>query len=573
MAHRQGRQRADLPHPDDPLETNVNPLRKSMHRLKPRSTRGAVATSNYHRMAWRGMAGVTVVLAACGGGSDPVMAPADPLTVTTAQGVVQGAQNGNVITFKGIPYAAPPIGDLRWKPPAAAAVRPATLAATAAPASCTASEDCLYLNIYTPASATAASKLPVVMWIHGGGLGSGTANNFDGSTLANENGLVVVTIGYRLGALGFFAHPALTAEGGGTSGNYGMLDQQAAMKWIRANIAGFGGDSANLTIFGQSAGGLSVYTHLASPLAAGLFDKALAISGGYQRLQPTLATAEALGQGNATTWGCTGTTAEVLSCLRLLPVATARTGTGAVRGVSSALVDGKLLRESTTEAFAAGRFNKVPTIVGSTKDEANLAARSFANAPLTTANWSVIAAASLRVATAAEIASSYDITTYAVPTRAYADAYGDYRFFCGAMAESQRISQWVPQSWAYEFAEQTPAQAIPDSPLASYAGPPLAFFGPWGDFHSSDNAYWFGQFQDADQTPSNLTLSAAMRGYLANFARSGNPNGNGLPMWKPLAQNAGKVMSLASPLIQDVDAAANHHCQFWGTKPPSDSLL
>jgi para-nitrobenzyl esterase len=299
----------------------------------------------------------------------------------------------------------------------------------------------------------------------------------------------------------------------------------------------------------------------------------LSISGAYQVVQPPLSAAEALGQADADKWGCTTATGAVLSCLRALPAATARTATGTVKGIPSAVVDGKLLRESTTDAFAGGRFNKVPTIVGSAKDETSSLAKSFASAPLTAANWASTAASLIKVATADELSANYDITKYAVPTRALTEAYGDYRFFCGAMTEAQRISQWVPQSWGYEFAEQNPALKIPDSPLSNYEGPPLAFFGPWGDHHSSDTAYWFGQFQDSDKTPSNLTLSAAMRGYLANFARTGNPNGNGLPMWKPLAENAGKVMDFASPLIQDIDAATNHHCPFWGTKPPSDSLI
>ncbi|OYT92946.1 MAG: hypothetical protein CFE43_05375 [Burkholderiales bacterium PBB3] len=520
--------------------------------------------------------GLAIALTACGGGSggDLALVPVDPTSVSTAQGLVQGTRSGDVVTFLGIPYAAPPTGDLRWKPPVAPAVRTAALSATSPPNTCTASEDCLYLNIYKPASATATSKLPVVMWIHGGGLGSGTGNFFDGTTLANENGLVVVTINYRLGALGFFAHPALTAEGGGTSGNYGMLDQQAAMKWIKANIAGFGGDTSNLTIFGQSAGGLSVYTQLASPLAAGLFDKAMSFSGGYQVIQPTLAAAEVFGKTNATTWGCTGASnSEVTACLRALPLATARAATGASKGIPTAVIDGKLLIESTSEAFLAGRFNKVPSIVGSTKNETDSLAKSFASAPLTVANWAIVAASTIKVATADELSANYDIAKYSVPTKALADAYGDYKFFCGAMSASQRISKWVAKSWVYEFAEQNPAQKIPDSTANPYNGPALSFYGPWGDFHSSDSAYWFGQFADSDKTASNQTLSAAMRGYLSNFARNGDPNGNGLPNWKPAAQNSGKAMSLASPLISDVDSATNHHCGFWSTKPPSDSLL
>lgn len=523
----------------------------------------------YLRSAQRlSVCALAIALAACGGGDDT-----DPLLVKTAQGNVQGTQSGNVAVFMGVPYAAAPVGALRWKPPAAAPVRTTAYAAQKAPSTCTASEDCLYLNIYKPASARSTSKLPVVMWIHGGGLGAGTANDFDGSALANDNGVVVVAINYRLGAFGFLAHPALTSEGGGTSGNYGMLDQQAAMAWIRSNIDGFGGDKANLTIFGQSAGGYSVYTHLASPSAAGLFDKAVASSGAYMRVQPTLATAETFGQTDASRWGCTGSTDAVLACLRALPMATARGGTGPVGGVWTPVIDGKLLRESTTEAFAAGRFNKMPTIVGSNRNEATTAAKNFASAPLTSTNWSFVAASVIKVTTGSDIAAHYDINSYAVPTRAFTDAYGDYRFFCGTVAEAQNIAQWVPQSWSYEFAEQNPAQAIPGADPATSPGPELAFYGPWGDFHSSDLSYWFGQFRTQDQTASNLALSATMRGYLGNFAHSGSPNGSGLPAWKTVTANSGKVMTFASPLVQDMDASTPHKCPYWSTKPPSASLI
>lgn len=514
-------------------------------------------------------------LCACGGGdaADATAADTDPLLVATSQGPVQGKQSGDVAVFMGVPYAAPPVGPLRWKPPATAPVRATAFSALEAGATCTASEDCLFLNIFKPALATTASKLPVLMWIHGGGLGAGTANDFDGTALARDNGVVVVAINYRLGALGFLAHPALTSEAGGTSGNYGMLDQQAAMAWIRANISGFGGNPDNLTIFGQSAGGYSVYTHLASPSAAGLFDKAIVSSGAYMRVQPTLAAAEAFGQSDANRWGCTGSSDSVLACMRGLPMTTVRGGTGPVNGVWTPVIDGKLLHESTTEAFAGGRFNKVPTIVGSNRNEATSAAKSFASAPLTSGNWAAVAASLVKVASAIDIAANYDISSYSVPTRAFTDAYGDYRFFCGMVAEAQRIAQWVPQSWSYEFAEKNPAQAIPGVDPAVSPGPELAFYGPWGDFHSADLSYWFGQFRDQDRTPSNLTLSAAMRGYLTNFARSGNPNGNALPVWNTVAVNAGKVMTFASPLVQDADAATPHKCSYWSTKPPSASLI
>lgn len=535
-------------------------------------------SSDGPRMALWGLSAAALVLAlsACGGADD---SPADtatsaqPTVVSTAQGPVQGTLKDNVTVFLGVPYAESPVGARRWKAPAALAVRSGTYTAQEAKSGCTVAEDCLYLNIYKPAKASAASKLPVLMYIHGGGLGAGTPNDFDGSALANDNGVVVVTIAYRLGALGFLAHPALTAEAGGSSGNYGMLDQQAAMAWIRANIQGFGGDPANTTIFGQSAGGYSVYTHLASPLAAGLFDKAVVSSGAYMRIQPTLATAETFGQSDASKWGCTGTDAEVLACLRTLPAATARAGTGPVSGVWTPVIDGKLLKESTTEAFAAGRFNQVPTIVGSNHDEATSAAKNFASAPLASATWAFVAASVVKVGTPTDIAAQYSSTDFPVPTRAFTSAYGDYRFFCGMVAEAQRIGQWVPSTWSYEFAEQTPAQAIPGQDPATTPGPELAFYGPWGDFHSADLSYWFSQFRTQDQTASNLALSVSMRSYLANFARTGNPNGSGLPMWATVAANGGKVMSFATPLVPGADAATAHKCSYWGTQPPSASLI
>lgn len=513
-------------------------------------------------------------LAACGGGADTSTDSTDPLLVTTAQGPVQGRLSGNTAVFLGVPYAAPPVGSRRWQAPAAPAARASTYAAQQAKSGCMLEEDCLYLNIYKPASATTTSKLPVLMYIHGGGLGAGTPNDFDGSGLANDNGMVVVTMAYRLGALGFFAHPALTAETGGSSGNYGMLDQQAAMAWVRANIQGFGGDPANTTLFGQSAGGYSVYTHLASPLAAGLFDKAVSSSGAYMRIQPTLATAETFGQTDATKWGCTtGTNTEVLACLRALPTATARGGTGPVSGVWTPVIDGKLLNESTTEAFAAGRFNRVPTIVGSNHDEATSAAKNFAASPLTSANWAFVAASVMKVGKPSDIAAQYSSTDFPVPTRAFTSAYGDHRFFCGMVAEAERIGQWVPSTWSYEFAEQNPAQAIPGQDPSTSPGPELAFYGAWGDFHSADLSYWFSQFRTVDQSISNLALSATMRSYLANFARTGNPNEAGLPSWATVPTNSSKVMRFATPLVPDTDAATAHKCPYWNTQPPSASLI
>ena len=217
----------------------------------------------------------------------------------TANGAVRGLANGAVDEFLGIPYAAPPVGALRWQPPQPAAswsgVRDATRFAPHCPQSPSpfgqpsTSEDCLFLNVFTPRHQHAGSHFPVMVWIHGGALVTGESNDYDPTALA-EDGVTVVTINYRLGALGFLAHPAL-ADANGQSGDYGLMDQQAALRWVRCNIASFGGNPRNVTIFGESAGGLSTLSQVASPQARGLFERAIVESGSYNLTQAPLASA------------------------------------------------------------------------------------------------------------------------------------------------------------------------------------------------------------------------------------------------------------------------------------------
>src|SRR6516165_7539522 len=242
----------------------------------------------------------------------PSIAVADPVVVTQ-QGRVGGVEKSDVREFLGIPYAAPPIGDLRWKPPQIHAPWPDVLDATMFRGHCaqrssatgtpSTSEDCLFLNVYVPNGADDGAhqnRTPhlraVMVWIHGGNLTIGESDDFDGRTLATIGDVIVVTINYRLGALGFLAHPALTAESPDhASGNYGIMDQQFALQWVQRNIIAFGGDPNKVTIFGQSAGGLSVLSHLASPRAAGLFHRAIVQSGAYELAPPTLAVGETQG--------------------------------------------------------------------------------------------------------------------------------------------------------------------------------------------------------------------------------------------------------------------------------------
>ena len=315
------------------------------------------------------------VLAASAGGAvaSPASGGANPI-VRIDDGLIRGASATGVSSFLGLPYAAPPTGKLRWRPPQPASswsgVRDATQFGASCPQALTRnpflppgaiSEDCLYLNVYTPTLRSGSGR-PVLVWIHGGGLVQDGGRNYDGTKLAAD-GTVVVTINYRLGALGFLAHPALASRPGGAAGNYGLMDQQAALRWVQRNIAQFGGDPHNVTIAGQSAGGLSVLAQMVSPGARGLFQRAIVQSGTFALNQQPLATAEAAGETFATAVGCPDQTA---ACLRSVPVSDLVSNFGVeIPGV----VDGSVLTQSIGTALARGQFARVPVINGITHDE------------------------------------------------------------------------------------------------------------------------------------------------------------------------------------------------------------
>jgi para-nitrobenzyl esterase len=313
-------------------------------------------------------------------------------TVKVAQGTLHGATAGTVTSFKNVPFAAAPVGDLRWKPPQpapawtgvrdAAAFGPACMQMGRARAGGTTnqSEDCLQLNVWAPATAKPGGKLPVMVWIHGGAFVQGTAATpfYDGTHFA-ERGVVLVSVNYRLGRLGFFAHPALTAEAaGGPLGSYGLMDNVAALKWVKANIAAFGGDPANVTVFGESAGGILVNFLMATPDAKGLFAKAISESGfGRNNGQPIRGegrTAENVGTAFATAAGITGSGPEAAKALRALSAQqlSAPVSGLADPGAPTPIVDGVLLKEGPERAFAAGREHKVPYIAGGNSFEASL---------------------------------------------------------------------------------------------------------------------------------------------------------------------------------------------------------
>ena len=507
--------------------------------------------------------------------------------VTTDDGAVRGMTAGTVDEFLGIPYAAPPTGNLRWRPPQPPAgwqgVRDATQFGPSCPQPPSLSvpgpfsEDCLYLNVSTPAlpggdqdhrwrNGGDDGGLPVLVWIHGGGLTQDAGRDYDPAKLAAD-GVVVVTINYRLGALGFLAHPALASRPGGPAGNYGLMDQQAALRWVRDNIGQFGGDRHNVTIAGESAGGLSVLAQLVSTGARGLFQKAIIESGSFALNQRPLADAEAAGEAFATAAGCPGQTAQTAQCLRNLPV-TNLVNTPIPFVEIPGVVDGKVLTEPIGTALAAGRFARVPVLNGTNHDEERL----FVTLGLTVSQGTdvlipggtvtpdsyqadIAAALDVSAARAAAIAAEYPLTAYPFPWVAFSVLVGDASFACPGLQIDQETSARVP-TYAYEFNDDA-APPIFSGPLLP---PPVAT-------HASELQYLFDLPNAPFPAPLSAdqqALAASMRTAWANFAATGNPATAAVP-W-PAFGSAGsaQMLSLVPPQPQmETDFAARHHCAFW----------
>ena len=549
------------------------------------------------------LAAMALALGGCGGGNDdtppPATPPVDPTVVQTQQGPVKGIAGDGVQTFLGIPYAAPPVGALRWKPPAPPAVRGGTLNAAQPGTQClqagpppanapTGAEDCLYLNVYRPAAQSGGS-LPVIVAIHGGGFTLGSALFIDGTSLAKNDGVIVVAMNYRLNALGFLAHPALTAEDTTThaSGNYGLMDQAAALAWVKANIASFGGDPANVTITGGSAGGLSVFSHMASPVSAGLFAKAAPQSGGFSRLQAPLAQAESAGVSFAGPWNCNGagTAADVAVCLRALPAAATMTGalpppfsgTGNLNAWLP-IVDGRFLTTSTSTAFTAGTFAKVPLLAGFVDDEGTFfVSAAFGQSPITEATYLPVGVMGFMgfgdASVAGNIATNlYPAASYATSNQALARVYGDYRVVCGILQDTDAIAAALPsaaQAFVYQFSEKNPytdANSLPNRV------PPTSTI-TYGAFHGADLAYWFNQMTTSP-TAAQLQLAHTMSDALASFAKTGNPNGAAtFPRWQPYTSGQRSVLSLSHVAANAAfDAYTAHQCGFWYGQAPSTHL-
>ncbi len=463
--------------------------------------------------------------------------------ITTESGVISGVSEGGLSVYKGVPFAAPPVGDLRWRSPVPVAHWTGTRKADAFAPACmqtgvsmpgetppAVSEDCLYLNIWTPAKAQ--ERLPVIVWIYGGGFINGSASMplYWGDRLAHK-GVIVVTIAYRLGPLGFLAHPDLTRESPHhSSGNYGLMDQIAALEWIQRNIAAFGGDPKKVTIAGQSSGGMSVSILMASPRAKGLFQRAIGESGGL--FEPTqlapkylLANAERDGEKFAASLN-----APSLQDLRRLPASQL---TGNAGGIVHPVIEPYVLPVSPYEAFTTGQQNDVPLLLGSNADEAR----------------ALVDVSQVKAATFASdlehsfgtlpppLIAAYPYTTDQEAKQARLSLERDLRFGWDMWAWA-RLQAGTGKSsvYYYSFRQQPPF-------------PPGSVYEGWGASHYAE--LWY-VFDHLDQEPwrwsaADRKVADEISSYWVNFAKSGNPNGPGLPPWPAFANADSKVLYLGDP--------------------------
>jgi para-nitrobenzyl esterase len=461
----------------------------------------------------------------------------------TESGTISGIRENGLSVYKGVPFAAPPVGDLRWRPPVHATPWTGTRKTAAFAPSCmqvgvsmpgetppTVSEDCLYLNIWTP-SKSPQERLPVIVWIYGGGYVNGSASMplYWGDQLAHK-GVIVVTIAYRLGPLGFLAHPELTRESPHhSSGNYGLMDQIAALEWIQRNIAAFGGDPKNVTIAGQSSGAISVSILMASPLAKGLFHRAIGESGGlFEPLQLgpkyLLANAERDGEKYAASLGATS-----LSELRRLP-AERLTGDG---GIVHPVIEPYLLPASPYEAFASGLQNDVPLLLGSNAEEA----RSLTDVTHVKAATFDSDLEHSFGQLPPSLTAAYPHATDEEARQARLDLERDLRFAWDMWAWA-RLQAGTGKSpvYYYSFRQKPPFPAG-----SVYEG--------WGASHFAELWYVFDHLNQEPWHWSNADRKVAeeMSTYWVNFAKSGNPNGQDLPPWPAFVNADSKVLSIGDP--------------------------
>ena len=472
--------------------------------------------------------------------------------IQTSAGMIQGTQEGTIAIYKGIPFASPPVGDSRWRTPQPVEPWSGILQATSfapacpqlgsypkdAPAEAT-SEDCLYLNRWKPVTED-DEPLPVMLWIHGGSLRNGSASIplYAGDQLAAK-GVIVVTANYRLGVLGFLSHPELSEESEQqSSGNYGLLDQIAALNWIQQNIAAFGGDPNNVTVFGQSSGAISISALTASPLAKGLFHRAIGQSGGLFEPMEIMGNLKLEGAEQAGQRFVERAGAGSIEELRNKPFSELLN----VPFSANIIVDGYVLPQTPYDAYMRNQHNPVPVLVGYTADEGQ---EFLEDRTVTAANFTEELERhfpSLLVSLTAPVSPATD-----QEARSAALAYErDIRFGWSMWAWARLASRESDAgAWFYQFTKATPFPA--DSPQAG-----------WGAPHGSDMPYVFGHLDNYPWawTTQDRTLSSTMISYWTNFAKTGDPNGEGLPEWPAFSATTPRAMELGeqiAPAVVDTE--------------------
>jgi para-nitrobenzyl esterase len=520
---------------------------------------------------------VAVTSGAAGSPAASPPACASGTTVQTSSGPVCGIVTSGVTEWLGIPYAAPPVGNLRWQPPQPLTPWTTTRPATAFGASCLqtpnpiaklttpVSEDCLFVNVVRPANA--GSKLPVLVHIHGGGFTIGSGNE-DYSVYATTGQDVVVSMNYRLGIFGFLADAAL----GPNSGDYGLQDQQAALQWVQKNISAFGGNPHNITTFGESAGGSSQCDLIASPTARGLFNKAISISGEYNAVTgafagletqdchaqlPAQHEADSVGAQFAAAAGCgNGDSAAVAECLRNLPADTAMSLAGrgyqlGGKGTVGPTLNGKTLVVSVPRAIRTGRVNQVPVIAGLARDE------NLMGTATTAAQYEQLVGAQYGKA-ASQVLSEYPLSHYDSPFIAWRTVVGDSDGICPALTVEGALARRMPV-YAYETDDGDPPSTAPATE-------------PTGSSHVAGG--WllpFGYILHGALDANQQVLFNEELSRVTAFARTGHPTGQGTIPW-PRFNTTHDILVLApsddSQPISQSQNRADHHCGFWNRVAP-----
>jgi len=487
--------------------------------------------------------------------------------VSVSSGPVSGISLGDTTTFKGIPYAAPPVGELRWKLPQVPKPWSEPLHAYSYGSLCLqpdanlvlvkgtqGSEDCLTLNIWRPNSNS--GSLPVMFFIHGGGNFLGASNQnvlgrnvYDGSYLAAHGNAVIVTINYRLGPLGFFGHPKLSRESAyGGSGNYGIYDQLQALRWVQANIANFGGDPARVTLFGESAGAIDSLVLIASPLAKGLFSQAIIQSGFLTEVSQSAG--EKLGIDLETSLGC-GQSSDTLACMRTKSaeeiVRTQIPNSGGQFATRNAIIDGQLLKKPVLETLLSGNFNHIPVIIGTTADEMTVLGPVFGNLPLTQSDLVKTVDAKWGEEKGSQILSLYPTPSvdYPFPVDAYEALVGDYFAQCPARRIARALEANGVPVWKYVFTHTS------DDP----------YLKPWKAGHTFELPYVFHTLSVVSSF-REFDLADEISHYWTSFANHQDPNASGAPAWPTNAGMEDRYLQLNVT----TSAQKQYHaalCDFW----------